>query len=85
MAKDLEGRKIKPGRIGDLQLVRNQLKQPRARDYYYLLRMQLPSGKEIPALFTPKQIADAISRAHKNPEDVTKADSLLNKLADWLD
>lgn len=74
----MKNRKI--GRIGDIVIVANQKPKPGANKQYLALRLQLPSGKELSALFTEKQVKDAISRAAKNPEDVPTAYNLF----DWL-
>lgn len=85
MAKDQSGKKVKMGRIGDLKIVANQNAKPAASKQYYALRVQLPSGEEVSALFTESQVAAAILRAKKNPEDVPVAGDLFGKIRDALD
>jgi hypothetical protein len=70
----------KIGRIGDIVIVANQKPKPGANKEYFALRVQLASGKEVNALFSEKQLADAIKRAEKNPEDVPKAGNIF----DWF-
>ena len=78
MAVDLQGEKVKAGRIADARIVKNVINSDDAvlgavRDddeFFYALRVQLPSGKEYPVLLTQLELAKAIQRAQNNPEDV---------------
>lgn len=85
MAKDANGKKVKVGRLGDLKIVVNQDPKPTANKSYYAIRLQLPDGKEISALFTESQVAQAVLRAKKNPEDVPEASSIFQKIQDLVD
>jgi hypothetical protein len=72
MAKDLQGKEIKAGRIADLQVVKNQDKERNASYKYNHIRVQFPDGEEVSLLFTDHQIQEAYQRAKKNPEDLPK-------------
>ena len=78
MARDTKGNAVAHGRIGDVRIVKNLTSHHDARPgsrredeaYWYALRVQLPSGRETPLLFTAAEMATGIDRARKNPEDV---------------
>ena len=78
MAKDLQGNPVAHGRIGDVRVVRDLVSQHDARPaagresdaYWFALRVQLPSGRETSLLFSADEMATAIERAKRNPEDV---------------
>jgi len=73
------------GRIGDLKIVINQNPKPAAKKAYYAIRLQMPDGEEVCALFTEKQVALAVERAKKNPEDVIEAGNIFQKIQDLID
>ena len=62
--------KIKAKRIGDLQQVDNTQRRFGSTNKYNFIRVQLEDGKEVPLLFTDKEIQTALDRASKNPEDI---------------
>ena len=78
MAKDPKGNPVNHGRIGDVRIVKNLTSHQDGRvgarreedAYWYALRVQMPSGREAPLLFSAAEMAAAIHRARKNPEDV---------------
>ena len=84
-AKDLHDKEVRIGRIGDLKVVQNQDPHPAANKHYYALRIQDSLGQEYNALFTENELARAMKRAKKNPEDVPVAENLYDKLKDLLD
>lgn len=68
-------------RIGDLKSVENTEKHFAANEKYNYIRIETEDGKEIPLLFTDKEILRAKERAQKNQEDLPKT----NWLRDLLD
>lgn len=72
------------GRIGDAVLIENMSKKFGANKTYYLVRLQMPDGEEVDAMFTEDQIDTAIDRAKANPEDVPK-NTIIDKVRDALD
>lgn len=70
----------KAKRIGDLQTVDNTQAHRAAASKYNYIRIQLEDGREIPLLFTDKEIQRAKERAEKNPEDLPKVGALKNFL-----
>jgi hypothetical protein len=78
MARDPKGNAATHGRIGDVRVVKNLTSHHDARpragreddSYWYAMRVQLPSGRETSLLLSAGEMAAAIERAHKNPEDV---------------
>jgi len=83
------GQRAKAGRIGDVRVVKNLMSMRDARDWskmeaadhWYHLRVQFESGRESDLLFTSHEIARALKRAQRNPEDVPK----VSRLRDALD
>lgn len=73
------------GRLGDLMIVGNRDPHPRARRWYWALRVQGPGGKEAAILLTDHELKRALRRARRNPEDVPKARNLVDKIRDLLD
>lgn len=65
-------------RIGDVQIVPNTKKHQLANEKYNFIRVQREDGKEISLLFTDREIAIAVARAQKNPEDLPKVSKLRN-------
>lgn len=80
MAKDLEGKEVKAGRLADLTEVLNQNPTGRCAYKYNHIRVQLPNGAEISLLFTDHEVRTAWLRAKKNPEDVPLVSWLRNIL-----
>ena len=72
---------MKSKRLGDLQQVANSNKHWAANSKYNFIRVQLEDGKEVPMLFTDKEITRARIRAQKNPEDLP----ITSKIRDILD
>lgn len=70
--------KIKAKRIGDLQKVDNKEQHWAANAKYNFIRVQTPEGKELPLLFTDKEIARALVRAQRNPEDLPTVNTFRN-------
>ncbi len=68
-------------RIGDLQEVLNKNPHWAAAKKYNFIRVQLPNGREVPLLFTDKELLRARKRADKNPEDLP----LVSTLRDLFD
>lgn len=65
-------------RIGDLQSVDNKNRRFGSTTKYNFIRVQLEDGKEVPLLFTDKEILNARIRAQKNPEDLPKVSTFRN-------
>ena len=65
-------------RIGDLQSVDNKNRRFGSTNKYNFIRVQLEDGKEVPLLFTDKEILNAQIRAQKNPEDLPKVSTFRN-------
>lgn len=82
------GRPVKAGRIGDVCIVKNLLSMREATHrasiadeaHWYHLRVQFESGQEADLLFTPTEVARALKRARRNPEDVPKVNALRDAL-----
>lgn len=70
--------KIKSKRIGDIQKVQNSKQHWVANSEYNFIRVQLSNGKEVALLLTDKELARAIERATKNPEDLPKTSVFRN-------
>ena len=72
------GQRAKAGRIGDVRVVKNLMSmrdahdwsKMEAADHWYHLRVQFESGRESDLLFTSHEIARALKRAQRNPEDI---------------
>lgn len=77
------------GRIGDVQVVKNQNPHRLAAKAYVTMRVQLQCGDEVAGLWTHRELqkflAKGIERAKKNPEDLPRATRLRCKLRDLLD
>jgi len=67
-------------RLGALLCVRNARRKFGANKRYFHVRLELPHGREVPALFTRHQLRVALKRARKNPEDLVRAPFLLDLL-----
>lgn len=67
-------------RIGKLETVTNQGKVAQASDTYLCVWVKNQAGK-FPLLLTEAELSNAIHRAKKNPEDITKL-SLISKILD---
>ena len=65
-------------RIGDIQSVDNKNRRFGSINKYNFIRVQLEDGKEVPLLFTDKEILNAQIRAQKNPEDLPKVSTFRN-------
>lgn len=78
MARTLKGEPVAHGRIGDVRVVKNLTSRHDGRPgakrdddaYWFALRVQLPNGRETSLLLSAAEMAAAIDRARKNPEDV---------------
>ena len=80
MAKNLSGKTVGGGRIGDLREVANLSPRLNANLEYYHIRVQDSSGKEFSLLLTTHELKRATLRAVRNPEDLPKVRWLRNLL-----
>ena len=60
-------------RLGKVLCVRNKGRKFGANLRYFNVRLELPDGREVIALFTRHQMKVALDRAKKNPEDLVDA------------
>lgn len=67
-------------RLGKVLCVRNTQRKFGANRRYFNVRLELPDGREVIALFTKHQLRVALKRARKNPEDLVDAPFLLDLL-----
>jgi len=72
MAKDLAGKIVRGGRIGDIQEVTNIKAKLNAETTYFHIRVQDSNGKEFSLLLTTHELKRAVQRALENPEDLPK-------------
>jgi len=83
MAKDIKGDTLKAGKVGTLQVVTNLKKLPRAAATYSHVRVQHPNGKIDNLLLTDHELARALRRGDKNPEDIPEV-SWLRSMIDGV-
>jgi hypothetical protein len=70
---EMNTKMVKAKRIGDLQKITNKNPHPAANSQYSHIRVQVEGGEEVHLLLTDAELARAVDRAEKNPEDCLKA------------
>lgn len=69
---------MKANRLADIQEVLNENPHWAAAKKYNHVRIEFPNGEEKSLLFTDAEIARALTRAEKNPEDLPTVSWLRN-------